>query len=150
MTEAAATPAPVRCAGCAFWAHFNASVGVCRRRAPSPAVGADRETVAHWPETFAEEGCGDGVARTPESGPQTCGDCAYWMRGNEDGGLEPMNFNDQPRAWWRRAGRCVRHAPLPLADPGTRLVWPATHASDACGEGTPRGPTPPADLHPRT
>ena len=141
---------PVRCTGCAFWAHFTNSVGVCRRRAPTPANGSDSDTVAHWPETFAEEGCGDGIPRAPVVGPQVCSDCAYWMQGNQDGGLDPVDLNEQPRAWWRRAGRCVRHAPLPLASPGTRLVWPATHASDACGEGTPRGPAPPAQLQQRT
>lgn len=148
MSGAAGTVVPVRCAACAFWAHFNESVGICRRRAPSPAVGSDHETVSHWPETFAEEGCGDGVVRAPDLGPQTCADCGYWMQGAIQIGLDPTDFNEQPRAWWRRAGRCVRHAPLPLTNPGTRLVWPATHASDACGEGAPRGPVAPAELQP--
>ncbi len=147
MTEQTGPSAPIRCAGCAFWAHFNDAVGICRRRAPRPDTGTDNETVAHWPETFAEEGCGDGVPRAPDTAPQVCGDCHYWMQGNVQRGLEPVNFNDQPRAWWRRAGRCTRHAPLPLATPGARLVWPATHASDACGEGASRGTTPPAEMH---
>lgn len=147
MTEPAAAVAPVRCMSCAFWAHFNASVGVCRRRAPRPALGSDNETVAHWPETFAEEGCGDGVLRAPDFGPQSCQDCVFWVQGGGEGGLDPVDMNDQPRGWWRRAGRCVRHAPVPLASPGARLVWPATHASDACGEGLPRGPVPPVLLH---
>jgi hypothetical protein len=147
MNGQAGTLLPVRCAACVFWAHFNEAVGVCRRRAPRPAGGSDSETVAHWPETFAEEGCGDGIPRAEGGAAQTCAECAYWMLGPAEGGLDPVDFNDQPRQWWRRAGRCVRHAPLPLASPGARLVWPATHASDACGEGAPRGPVPPAHLH---
>ncbi|MDA8253438.1 MAG: hypothetical protein M0Z28_30285 [Rhodospirillales bacterium] len=147
MSGQATPPMPVRCAACAFWGHFNDSVGVCRRRAPQPASGSDRETVAHWPETFAEEGCGDGRPSGATPGPLACQECAYWMQGAADGGLEPVDFNDQPRAWWRRAGRCVRHSPLPLTSPGARLVWPATHASDGCGEGAPRGPAPPEQLH---
>lgn len=131
--------APVRCASCAFWAHFNDSVGVCRRRAPRPASGTDHDSVAHWPETYAEEGCGDGrLAGELVSGTLTCGDCTFWLQARSGAGLDPADLNDQPRAWWRRAGRCSRHSPVPMASPGNRLVWPSTHASDACGEAGPR------------
>jgi hypothetical protein len=136
----ASSSQPVRCSACAFWSHFNEEVGVCRRRAPAPASGADIDTVAHWPETFADEGCGDGMPHAAHAGLQGCGDCLYWRQNQPEGGLEPVDFNDQPRAWWRHAGRCTRHAPLPLANPGARLVWPATHMSDACGEGAPSVP----------
>lgn len=81
--------------------------------------------------------------RTRHRRRRSCGDCAFWRANAIEGGLDPVNFNDQPRAWWRRAGRCARHAPLPLTSPGVRLVWPATHTSDACGEGVPRTPAPP-------
>ena len=133
---------PLRCADCAFWAHFNDSVGVCRRRAPRPAGGTD--VVAHWPETYAEEGCGEGVRGAASAVTQVCGDCAHWRPGRLESGLEPADLNEQPRAWWRKAGRCTRHAPLPLTSPGVRLVWAASHATDACGEGKPRNPKPDA------
>lgn len=124
---------PTRCAACAFWTHFNESVGVCRRRAPRPANGTDHDSVAHWPETYAEEGCGDGIPTADRPAMITCADCVYWIQGFS--GLDPTDMNDQPRGWWLRSGRCTRHAPVPMVNPGTRLVWPATHASSACGEG---------------
>lgn len=133
---------PVRCASCRFWAAYNATGGVCRRYAPGPAESAD--TVAHWPETFADEGCGEGMPGASGVGQQVCADCAFWMPSIPEGGLQPVDFNDQPRAWWRHAGRCVRHAPSPQAAPGVRLMWPATHGSDSCGQGAPRGARAPA------
>ena len=141
MSERNVTLPPIRCASCRFWAPFNATVGVCRRTAPRPAEATD--TVAHWPETFAEEGCAEGLAKDPDSELQACASCAYWMPSIAYGGLEPVDYNDQPRVWWRHAGRCVRHAPGPLTAPGLRLVWPATHEGDSCGEGAhgaPRSP----------
>ena len=140
MSEQGASLRLVRCAKCVFWSPFNAAVGVCRRRAPRPIVGSDHETVAHWPETFAEEGCGDGQVKSAAgTGLLHCQSCLFWMQGSPDGGLEPINYNEQTRAWWRNAGRCVRRAPEPLANPGARLVWPATHAQDGCGQSAARG-----------
>lgn len=133
----------VRCTECGFWARFNEKVGLCRRRAPRPDAGNERDTVAHWPETYAEEGCGDGRVKPAGDARAmlACAECAVWVQGGAaQGGLEPMNYNDQTRAWWQHAGRCMRHAPVPLANPGARLVWPATHATDGCGEVAPRGP----------
>jgi len=147
MSAAAGAYPLVRCADCLFWAQFNPTVGLCRRRAPRPAAGNARDTVAHWPETFAEEGCGDGRARGTAPGLLACAGCAFWMQGAAERGLEPMNYNDQRRTWWQQAGRCVRHAPEPLANPGARLLWPATHGNDGCGDGTGRGEETPAFLH---
>lgn len=141
MSGRSFVPSPVPCASCRFWAPFNPNVGVCRRGAPRPVESSD--TVAHWPETFAEEACGEGTLRAPEAALQVCAECAYWVPSTRDGGVAPVDFNDRVRAWWHRAGRCVRHAPGPLAAPGARLVWPATHGSDSCGEGAPLAPPPP-------
>ena len=126
---------PVRCTDCGFWAHFNNQVGVCRRRAPRPTAGTDHDSVSHWPETYAGEGCGDGIPAVERAISLVCADCAFWWQAPSGAGLDPIDMNDQPRAWWRSAGRCTRHAPMPTTNPGTRLVWPATHSSDACGEG---------------
>ena len=139
----------VRCGECGFWAQFNGAVGLCRRRAPQPVAGNERDTVAHWPETFAEEGCGDGRAKgiSGATALLACDTCALWVQGAAvAGGLEPVDYNDQPRAWWHRAGRCMRHAPVPLASPGVRMVWPATHATDGCGEAAARGAAAPSFL----
>lgn len=131
----------VRCGACKFWQPFNDNVGECRRAAPLPAETTD--TVAHWPETFAGEGCGDGQLKAGATTHLTCAECAFWMTTVADGGMQPVDYNDQPREWWRHAGRCMRHAPAPRATPGLRLSWPATHGRDSCGEGHPRAPRTP-------
>ena len=125
----------IRCAGCRYWAAFNDNEGTCRRAAPRPGEGTD--PVAHWPETYATEGCGDGMARDAagDTGLMTCAECAFWMRSTRDRGLAPVKYSEELPAWWRQAGRCVRHAPLPSGTLGLRLGWPATHASCSCGEG---------------
>jgi hypothetical protein len=134
-----ASPVLVQCSQCAFWAHMNASFGLCHRHAPRPLSGSD--TVAHWPQTYADEGCGDGVVGVEGAGIVRCASCSLWL--GSDAGVDPVDLNDEPRSWWRRAGRCVRHAPLPLPDPGARMTWVATHARDGCAEGAKGRDLPP-------
>jgi hypothetical protein len=129
---------PLHCKMCVFWEAINATLGTCRRYAPRPIDV--KEAVAHWAETRADEGCGDGEPRGGRPAMVACADCVYWMRPGASGGLAPMDFVDQPRAWWRGAGRCARRAPRAGLDPGARRVWQATHGTDACGEGVARAP----------
>jgi hypothetical protein len=123
------------CGGCGFWARHGEHDGACRRHAPRPAERAD--AVAHWPMTRATEGCGEGAPRGPRTPALPhCDQCRYW-RGNPGGGLTPQNRRDERQDWWASAGRCVRHAPGPSSDPGSRGFWRATHRSDSCAEGEP-------------
>jgi len=124
------------CTACAFWGRLNPTLGVCRRHAPCPVEGD--AAVAHWSETRADQGCGDGEPGAGRAAMISCGACIYWMRPGAGGLLAPTDFVDQPRAWWQQAGYCARHAPRPGHEPGARRVWLATHASDACGEGVAR------------
>ena len=118
------------CARCAFWQKVRENEGLCRRRAPGAAYRADQ--VAHWPQTRADQGCGDGSDRTQALFCH-CDDCVYWRRYKD--GLHPMNRSDMPNSWWLNAGLCTRHAPTPITEPGPRAFWRATAASDGCGEG---------------
>jgi hypothetical protein len=125
-------PGPaVQCAGCAFWRHGRESEGVCRRRAPD--TGARGEEVAHWPQTRAQQGCGDGVAAPTPSAAVTCGECVFWRRPAH--GFSPVDRGDMPMSWWAHAGYCARHAPKPSSEPGARAFWRATSSADGCGEG---------------
>ncbi len=119
------------CATCRFW--DEAAHGLCRRRAPVTADQPDR--VAHWPSTEAGQRCGDGVERAAEAKERvSCGRCVFWHP-NPAGGLDPQDRRDERADWWREAGHCLRHAPLPGSDPGCRGFWRATHVTDGCGEG---------------
>jgi hypothetical protein len=135
MTDETNAVSLVRCADCRFWAAFNDNEGTCRRTAPWPSDGHD--PVAHWPETYATEGCGDGRPRGTDAnaGLVACADCVFWARSALDRGLAPVRYSEELPAWWRQAGHCTRHAPLPSGKLGLRLGWPATHASCSCGEG---------------
>lgn len=121
------------CADCIYWDHGEAAEGLCRRHAPAASPSMDE--VAHWPETRAADGCGEG-ARGPER-PITCTLCRYWSR--PDSGLDPERRHDQPAAWWRHAGRCRKSAPFPAPEPGARGFWRATAAQDGCGDGEAPG-----------
>ena len=122
---------PTICARCAFWQKVQEGQGICRRRAPE--ASSRSEEVAHWPQTRAEQGCGDGLeAKRPS---YHCDDCVFWRR--YSGGLHPMNRSDMLNAWWANAGICTRHAPKPVTEPGPRAFWRATGGTDYCGEGFP-------------
>ncbi len=118
------------CAQCVYWQKVRDNDGLCRRRAPE--VGHRAEEVAHWPQTYGAQGCGDGV-EGEASGQATCSTCVFWRRYKS--GMHPMNRADMPNSWWARAGVCARHAPRPLSEPGPRAFWRATADSDSCGEG---------------
>ena len=123
----------VNCGGCAFWRSLRENDGVCCRWAPEATNRP--ETVAHWPQTRRDEGCGDGVGAAPFSIGAYCANCQHWRR--PEHGLNPVNRGDMPRAWWARAGYCTRHATHPVRDPGPRGFWSATVDVDFCGEGVP-------------
>ena len=118
------------CAQCAFWENLRDGEGLCRRRAPQAAYRA--EQVAHWPQTHGYEGCGEHTAPTVAK-RVNCSECAFWRRFR--GGMHPMNRSDMPNSWWAHAGRCARHAPRPVTEPGPRAFWRATAETDSCGEG---------------
>lgn len=122
-----------RCRDCVFWEHTHEGGGLCRRHAPHPGRRVDE--VAHWSETRADNGCGEG-SRAPEHKPVTCARCTYWSA--PDGGLDPQHRRDESAHWWRHAGRCLRYAVLPSPEPGARGFWRATAAADSCGDGHAR------------
>lgn len=126
-----------KCGACVFWEHTDTHEGVCRRHAP--ATNENTDVVAHWPQTHAENGCGEGIsADDPTFQPVKCAACIYWDQFT--GGLIPANRRDQTADWWRRAGHCARYAPRPSRDPGVRAFWCATSANDSCADGKPRPP----------
>jgi hypothetical protein len=128
------------CGGCAFWRSIGRVSGSCHRRAPEPGHGT-AET-AHWPETEAAEGCGDGLAAATSATRLTaCRDCVHWREARAGHGLVPLDQRDHVKGWWSQAGYCVRHAPRPAAQPGYRGFWRATHATDGCAEGEPLAPS---------
>jgi hypothetical protein len=125
------TPEQVQnCRHCGFWQIVRDEDGVCRRRAPEATSRA--EEIAHWPQTYGRQGCGDGVPAQEQTFVK-CSDCVFWRR--YKGGLHPMNRADMPNSWWAHAGLCMRHAPRPMIEPGPRSFWRATAESDGCGEG---------------
>ena len=126
---------PLNCAACAFWRKLRETEGLCGRHAPEASTHP--EEAAHWPMTNARQGCGEGVAAASLSIGAHCGDCIYWR--SPDGGLNPVNRGDMPRAWWAKAGICARHAPQPISEPGPRAFWRATQDTDFCADGSPRG-----------
>jgi hypothetical protein len=121
------------CGDCIFWDHADNEEGLCRRHAPS--VGQRVDDVAHWPETRAENGCGEG-ARDADRRPVTCSACVYWSR--PGGGLDPQRRRDEPADWWRQAGHCLRYSPQPSPEPGARGFWRVTAERDSCGDGKRR------------
>lgn len=125
---------PADCGACAFWRKLRESEGLCCRRAPEPSTKP--EEAAHWPQTRGWQWCGEGVAAPSLSISTRCGDCAFWRQ--PQGGLNPLNRHDMPKAWWERAGLCARHAPQPVGEPGPRAFWRATLDTDCCAEGEPR------------
>ncbi len=146
------TDAPARnCGECTFWVRLHEKIGVCRRHAP---VSTWRpEEVAHWPETREGQVCGEGRVRgegqlwgeglvAAEQPGAKCVACIYWRRMAT--GMNPVDRGDMPKAWWARAGICVRAAPRPSAEPGPRAFWQATGDDDGCGDGVPRPSPAPA------
>ena len=129
MTEAKAR----NCGECAYWRRLHEQVGVCRRHAPHPSWRSDE--VAHWPETRETQVCGESLVATERAGAQ-CVSCLYWRRSGT--GMNPVDLGDMPKAWWSRAGLCVRSAPRPSAEPGPRAFWQATGDDDGCGDGVAR------------
>ena len=125
---------PENCGACAFWRKLRVNEGVCCRFAPEATHRP--ETVAHWPLTRRNEGCGDGAAGPPFSIGAHCATCLHWRRPEQ--GLNPVNRGDMPLAWWARAGCRTRHAPRSVREPGPRGFWPATLDVDFCAEGAPR------------
>lgn len=125
----------MRCDSCRHWTPARPNEGWCRRRAPRPGASADR--IAHWPTTHGGQGCGDFELSAASTAAIACGACRFWRSGAE--GLDPVDRADKPLSWWSRAGHCLRHAPAPLADPGPRAFWRATHVGDGCGEGAAKG-----------
>lgn len=128
------TDVPARnCGECAFWNRLHDVVGICRRHAPEATFRSDE--VAHWPETREGQFCGEG--RVSDKGlVATCASCLYWRR--KSTGLNPVDRGDMPKAWWSRAGICVRGGPRPSAEPGPRAFWQATGGEDGCGDGVER------------
>ncbi len=127
---------PVNCGACAFWRKLRESEGVCCRHAPDATNRPDE--VAHWPLTRNWQWCGEGVEAASLSIGTHCANCDFWRR--PDVGLNPVNRGDMPRAWWERAGLCVRYAPRPVREPGPRGFWRATLDVDFCADGQPRRP----------
>jgi hypothetical protein len=127
---------PANCGACAFWRKLRESEGLCCRRAPETSIKP--EEAAHWPQTRIWQWCGEGVAAPSLSISTPCADCAFWRQ--PQGGLNPVNRGDMPKAWWERAGLCARHAPRPVDEPGPRAFWRATLDTDCCAEGEPRKP----------
>lgn len=129
MTESHAR----NCGECAFWARLYEQVGVCRRHAPVSTWRSDE--VAHWPETRESQVCGEGLVAAKQPGAK-CANCIYWRR--MPTGMNPVDRGDMPKAWWARAGVCIRAAPRPSAEPGPRAFWQATGEDDGCGDGVQR------------
>jgi hypothetical protein len=127
------------CARCIYWQKLRDNEGLCRRHAPSASVRS--EQVAHWPQTHAGQWCAEGLVASVRPGAN-CSACDFWR--HAEGGLNPMDRGDMPMSWWARAGLCVRHAPRPNAEPGTRAFWQATLGADSCGDGVVRDEPPPA------
>jgi hypothetical protein len=123
------------CGDCIFWDHAQDGEGLCRRHAPTPSQKVDE--VAHWPETRAENGCGEG-APVAERRPVKCADCIYWNQ--PSGGLNPQRRRDETADWWRHGGHCLRLSPQPSPEPGARGFWRATSGNDSCGDGKARAP----------
>ncbi|MDE2467989.1 MAG: hypothetical protein KGL35_04430 [Bradyrhizobium sp.] len=124
----------VLCAECAYWRQVQDSQGTCHRRAPEASPRS--EEIAHWPQTRATQGCGDGARAPSRDDGVTCGDCVFWRRPAH--GLSPTDRGDMLMSWWSHAGYCGRHAPQPASEPGVRAFWRATSSADGCGEGAPR------------
>jgi hypothetical protein len=122
------------CGSCKFWHQHGPDGGTCRRSAPLPTEAADE--IAHWPMTDTRDRCGEGIMRDQGPALVSCGECRFW-RTNPGGGIYPLNRRDARRDWWKTAGHCVRHAPQPSSDPGTRGFWRATSFEDSCAEGKP-------------
>ena len=122
----------VQCRDCGLWESFDHGDGRCRRHAPSAAETMDE--VAHWPLTRAEDSCGEGVlAANSKKRPIPCRRCIYWH--HSPTGIEPVQRSDQLADWWRRAGRCLRFAPWPSAEPGGRAFRRVSHEDDSCSDG---------------
>ncbi|MDE2578096.1 MAG: hypothetical protein KGL46_04765 [Hyphomicrobiales bacterium] len=119
-----------RCADCAYWELVRPNEGWCRRHSPTTPDAAD--AVAHWPQSHAEQWCGDFVASHRTSAPAiTCESCRFWRQ--PEAGLQPVDRGDRIASWWSNAGLCHRDAPKPNAAPGQRAYWAATHRKDRCG-----------------
>jgi hypothetical protein len=126
-----------KCGNCIYWERSEERDGFCRRHAPM--AGQTSDEVAHWPQTRAENGCGEGISTgDPSHRPVTCAACIYWEQ--FAGGLNPERRSDETSDWWHRAGHCVRYAPHPKPGPGARGFWRATSGGDACGDGKAVGP----------
>lgn len=122
------------CADCAYWTGVRDHTGLCRRWAPEPAGAPGM--AAHWPQTRAQDGCGEGRRADDRPLAPACDECRHWRR--PELGLNPVDRGDMPMKWWARAGYCVRHAPRPVNQPGPRAFWSATLDVDCCGEGERR------------
>ncbi len=123
----------VACQACQFWMTTNGQNGHCKCNAPRPTEGADQ--IAHWPETFADDLCGQGKPRDTSLGMLTCESCAFWCRSRATEGIYPIDRLGARTKWWSDAGHCKRHAPGPSSDSGQRGFWRVTHSSDGCAEG---------------
>lgn len=123
----------VSCRACHFWISSNGHNGHCKHSAPRPSVGPDQ--IAHWPETFADDICGQGRAREAVVDMQICERCAFWRRSPQSDGMYPVDRLGARAKWWSEAGYCKRYAPGPSSDSGQRGFWRVTHISDSCAEG---------------
>ena len=139
----------VTCVACRFWASGNAQAGLCKRRAPRPAELPNQ--IAHWPETFAADMCGEGERRAgPGAGlgaglgagvgaALACEACRFWQLVGSKEGIYPQDRMGARAQWWREAGHCVRYAPGPSSTSGHHGFWRVTHRMDGCAEGSPAG-----------
>ena len=126
----------VACRLCTFWVSDNARNGLCKHSAPRPTEAANQ--IARWPETFAEETCGESLERVGVATMTACEQCVFWRRPLEAGGIYPVDRLGARSEWWHESGHCMRYAPGPSSfGPGPRGFWRVTHRTDGCAEGVP-------------
>jgi len=126
-------PPIIMCKACRFWLSANDQNGHCKRRAPRPTESPDQ--IAHWPETFAGDSCGEGAERDTAFQISMCMDCVFWCRAINNEGVYPIDRLGARAGWWREAGHCKRYAPGPSSTSGQRGFWRVTHSKDGCAEG---------------
>ena len=90
MTDA--VERPQNCGACAFWRKLLENDGVCCHWAPEATNRP--ETVAHWPQTHAVEGCSDVVAAARFSVDAYCANRQHWRP--PEHALNPINRGDMP------------------------------------------------------
>ncbi|MDR3463019.1 MAG: hypothetical protein P4L76_11970 [Beijerinckiaceae bacterium] len=122
---------PAHCSECRFWEHRDDRDGYCKRSAQVP--GAHENGIARWRQTHGADWCGEGMVRISEDVRVKCGACRFWFR--PENGIEPLQYSDRFKDWWRGAGHCRRYAPQATSELGGRSFWPVTHVDDSCGDG---------------